>query len=235
MRCRLIGIFIVASLVIVSCKDKGTSPVPDFTFMFDFSESDEGWIAGFADYPVGEEEFYELESERSVLPEPLDQNTFSMKIAGNNHSDDLFMFLKKKITGMEPNTVYDVTLDVEIASQYPASSIGVGGSPGSSVFVKVGATPTEPLPVVDGDYYRMNIDKGSQSDEGQDMVMVGNIGIAGEDFVYTLIRRDNENRPVRAQSDENGDLWLVVGTDSGFESTTTIYYNTIEANLFKVE
>jgi hypothetical protein len=235
MRYRIIGIFIVASLVLINCKDKSTSPTPDFTFLFDFSENDEGWAAGYADYPVGQDSLYELVSARCVLPEPLDQSTFSIKISGWNYSDDLFMFLKKKIAGMEPNTVYDVKIYVEIASQYPYSSGGVGGSPGGSVFVKVGATPTEPLPVVDGEYYRMNIDKGSQSDEGQDMVMVGHIGIAGEDFVYTLIRRDNENRPVRTQSDENGELWLIVGTESGFMSTTTIYYNTIEADLFKVE
>jgi hypothetical protein len=29
----------------------------------------------------------------------------------------------------------------------------------------------------------------------------------------------------------NGELWLVAGTDSGFEGITTIYYNRIEAIL----
>jgi hypothetical protein len=37
--------------------------------------------------------------------------------------------------------------------------------------------------------------------------------------------------PVSVQSDSNGQRWLIVGTDSGFEPLTTIYYTAIKATL----
>ena len=215
------------------CKDKSTAPTEpaEYDFIFNFSESTAGWVAGFADYPIGEEDFYELRFERSILPPPLDQNTFSLMISGNNHSDDLFMFLKNKITGIVPNTLYRITFHLEVASQYPENAMGVGGGPGSSVWLKAGATTIEPAPIVRGTYYRMNIDNGNQGGGGEDMIVLSSIGIDGDDFVYTLIQRENEDEAFTAQSDENGDLWLIVGTDSGFESTTTIYYNSINVYL----
>ena len=37
-----------------------------------------------------------------------------------------------------------------------------------------------------------------------------------------------------ATSDGEGRLWFFVATDSGFEGTTTIYYNRINVNLAEV-
>jgi len=34
--------------------------------------------------------------------------------------------------------------------------------------------------------------------------------------------------PFTATTTESDELWLIVGADSGFEATTTIYYNRIE-------
>lgn len=235
MNSKIVAILLI-TILSTNC-NKGTSPSQptEYTFTFDFSEDTEGWDVEFADYPVGEETFYELSFAHSVLPPPLDQNTYSVMISGNNHSDDLFMYLKKKITGLKSNTEYHVTCQVEVASQYPQSAMGVGGGPGSSVWLKVGATKIEPAPIISGTWYRMNIDKGNQAGGGQDMNVVGSIGIDGDDFVYTLIQRDNEDQSFFVQSDENGGLWLIAGTDSGFEATTTIYYNTISVNLRETE
>lgn len=71
-------------------------------FNYSFTSSTEGWIGDFADKPPGEEDFYELEFEHSGLPEPLDGSNGALKLSGNNHSDDLFMFIKKQLTGLTP-------------------------------------------------------------------------------------------------------------------------------------
>ena len=100
MKNRVSMVFIFITVFTMSCcKDKSTAPTEpaEYDFVFDFSESTSGWVADFADYPIGEEDFYELRFERSILPPPLDQNTYSYMISGNNHSDDLFMFLKKMV------------------------------------------------------------------------------------------------------------------------------------------
>lgn len=168
---------------------------------------------------------------RDSLPAGVSEEGMAMKISGRNISDDLFMFMKKQITGLEPNHTYNVTFQVELASMYPEQSVGIGGSPGASVYLKAGGATAEPVPVEKDGYIRMNIDKGGQSQGGEAMVVLGNIGIPGEDFSYQLIRRDNLQNPVQVTTDSTGSLWVLVGTDSGFEGTTTLFYNTVEVSL----
>src|SRR4051812_24914357 len=142
---------------------------------FDFSNGAQGWTAEFADYPVGSGSFYELASGYRSLPAPLNSRG-GFFISGNNHSDDLFMYIKRQVTGFEPNTDYEVSLIVEFATDVPAGCGGVGGSPGESVFVKAGASSIEPTTFVDQlGYLRMNIDKGNQANSGIDAIVVGNV------------------------------------------------------------
>jgi uncharacterized protein len=196
-------------------------------FNFDFTSDNQGWQGDFADYPKSEESIYELEFTQSMLPAPLDESNGSLKQSGNNHSDDLFMFVKKKITGLSANKTYQATFDIEIATNAPDGSVGIGGSPATSVYIKAGITKVEPIKVEDtaGDY-RMNIDKGNQSQEGQDMVLIGDFSNGLEDDTYAL-KSLNNTTPFTITTNENGELWVVIGTDSGFEGTTTIYYNKI--------
>lgn len=206
--------------------------VPADTFTYEFESGAEGWKGGFADYPKDwDTTRFEFVYQHTNLPAAVNNSGKAMLISGRNISDDLFMFMKKQITGLEPNQTYKATFMVELASMYPEESVGIGGSPGSSVYLKVGGTTAEPMPVVMEDDIRMNIDKGGQSLGGKDMVVVGTIGIAGDQSKYTLIQRDNGQNPVEVTADSNGSLWVIVGTDSGFEGTTRLYYNTIEVKL----
>lgn len=197
---------------------------------YDFSEGMDGWIAGFADYSIEMEENMELQSSWERLPAPLDSTQSSFCISGNNHSDDLFMFIKKHITGLVPNTIYNITVHTEFASNAPQNSVGVGGSPGEGVIVKFGAVQFEPKVIQSqDDYFYMNLDKGNQTVPGPDMDTIGNVAkIDGdESFTYALISRDNQSHPFTVKSNADGELWVILGTDSGFESTTTLYYNKI--------
>ncbi|GAB3202998.1 hypothetical protein ABID22_001185 [Pontibacter aydingkolensis] len=215
--------------------DDGGAATPSEFFVFTFNQSAEGWEGGFADYPKDwEESRFEFEFDREDLPSGVGENSMAMKLSGRNISDDLFMFMKKQITGLEPNHTYRVTFQIELASQYPEESVGIGGSPGASVYLKAGGATIEPMPVEEqgaGNNIRMNIDKGGQSQGGKDMVVLGNVGIPGNAFEYRLINRDNLQNPIEITTDSNGSLWIIVGTDSGFEGTTTLYYNTIEVEL----
>ncbi len=169
--------------------------------------------------------------EHADLPTEVNQNSKALRISGRNLSDDLFMFMKKEISGLKPNRTYLLSVQVELASQYPEQSVGIGGSPGASVFVKAGGSTIEPRSVADGDNYRLNLDKGNQAQGGENLVVIGTVGIPGTEFKYRLIERDNLRQPVRVKSDAAGKLWVIVGTDSGFEGTTTLYYNTITVTL----
>ena len=202
----------------------------------------QGWQAGFADYPVGEEEFYELESGIRDLPAELGTGK-GYYISGNNHSDDLFMFLKRKLgtaQGLKRNTMYLARFDITFGSNVPTGCGGIGGSPGESVFLKAGASATEPKTTVDDqNHHQMTIDKGNQAQNGRDASNVGNIAngescdFAGPDPDYKSVRRTHVHTS-RVRTDSQGNLWVMIGTDSGFEGTTSLYIQSINVRLVAV-
>lgn len=198
-------------------------------FKFDFANGLGGWEGGFADYPVGEEVHYELKWGWQRMPKPLDGH--GLYLSGNNHSDDLFMFAKRRIEGLQPNTPYALGFNVTLATDTPTGCFGVGGAPGESVWVKAGASVIEPMPMeMDDKYYRMNIDKGNQAQGGKDAMVLGNIANSNTDCnkpVYELKSLSNSTAPFEVHTDQSGGLWVLVGTDSGFESTTSLYYASI--------
>jgi heat shock protein HslJ len=210
-------------------------PEDGLEFTYTFEDDDEGWITGFADLPAdSDEEFYDLESEWTELPENL--GGYGIYIQGDNHSDDLFMFLKRQVDGLEPGATYQATFRLILASNVPPGLTGIGGSPGESVYVKVGATTEEPLIVEDTDgWLRMNIDKGNQASEGEDMINIGDMAnpnltpeTAGS---YELMEQSSVGRDFEVTADEDGIVWFIVGTDSGFEGLTALYYDTITVVL----
>ncbi|MEX2565804.1 MAG: hypothetical protein WD431_07680 [Cyclobacteriaceae bacterium] len=228
-----ITVYICLILALSACIDNESPMKKEMTFTF--NEGMNGWVGGFADLPVDGLDTYELDVSVEALPDETGSTDKAIKIEGRNMSDDLFMFLKRKVDGLKPSTSYEVHFDLELASQYPEESIGIGGSPGGSVFLKAGASDIEPVPEeveeATATYLRMNIDKGNQSQDGPDMLGLGTIGIEGEDFEYELIRRGNPNEPFIITADESGSIWLVIGTDSGFEGKTTLYYREIKVIL----
>lgn len=234
MKLKRFGVILLMVVLGVACSDdeKEEDFETNVTLEFSFDENEEGWTHGFADYPEGEEEFYELSFEHAKLPEPLDQTQGTLKQSGNNHSDDLFMFVKKKVSDLAPNEEYKVAFDIEIASNVPDNSFGVGGSPGSSVYIKAGISSDEPIGVKQDDgYYRMNIDKNNQANGGADMKVLGDFENGTDSNNYALKTLLYNSGELKARTNEKGELWLIIGTDSGFEATTTIYYNKIQTDL----
>jgi len=204
------------------------------SFYFDFNTGYDGWTGDFADYPVGDSVWYDLRFFRTQLPLPLDTSIYALKITGINYSDDLFMFIKRKITGLQPNTTYALFIDVEFASNAPTNAFGVGGPPGEAVTMKAGATLIEPQKVDVSGYYLMNIDKCNQVGPGTDMDTIGHVGVSDTTTVFRLINRNNAARLFIITTDSSGEVWVCIGSDSGFEARTTLYYNSITLEFNKV-
>lgn len=225
--------YIFVLLVFLGCNnDDDQVDNSRLTLSYDFATTAEGWTGDFADYPAGEEELYALEFSYSKLPAPLDITRGALKLSGKNHSDDLFMFVKREITGLTPNKQYRINFEVEIASNVANDQVGIGGSPGESVYIKAGASPLQPQKTEDElGWYRLNIDYGNQSQGGEDMIVLGNFANGTSQNVYTLKTLSNST-PFLATASNTGSLWLLFGTDSGFEGETTIYINKIEVELF---
>ncbi|SOD93239.1 hypothetical protein SAMN06269250_4426 [Spirosoma fluviale] len=214
-------------LTFTACTDESVPATPGLPYQSSFQRDADGWVAGLTDYGTAQDSIMEFKSAWKGLPAPLDTTRKSIMVESMNRSDDAFMFIKKKVTGLTPNTDYSLIFDVELASQYPSNSIGIGGSPGGSVFLKVGASPVEPTKVLKDGFYTINIDKGEQNNDGKDAIRIGDIGTGDSDEVYKLITRSNQTTPFKTRTNAQGELWLIVGTDSGFEGLTTLYYSKI--------
>lgn len=225
-----IVLMMLITLLYACKKDSDQIPEKPGQLDDDLSVSAESWKGDFADYPVGAEQFYELNYSHTNLPAPLDQSEKGIRISGNNHSDDLFMFIKKQVTGLAANTQYMIRLEVELASNSPAGSLGVGGSPAESVIIKGGFTTIEPNKVIDAasNHYRMNVDKANQSNSGTELKVLGNVANGLTTTEYALIKRSAE---LTGKTDTQGNVWVIVGTDSGFEATTTLYYTRVKATF----
>ncbi len=197
---------------------------------FNFSKDYEGWVGDFTDYPVHQEAFFELEWGWKNLPQPLSTTfTKGMFLSGNNHSDDLFMFLKRHITNLEPNTLYALTWEILIENNIPPGEFGIGGSPGESVYFKVGASTKKPKKVNVNGFYQLNVDKGNQSQGGKNAIVVGNLANPLVDPLnpqYFPKQFLNET-PLLIKTDRQGGLWIFLGTDSGFEGPTNYYISEI--------
>lgn len=197
---------------------------------FDFASSDHGFVAGFADYPSRDFDpaLYDLVADRRARPANLG-GAPALFIGGSNRSDDLFMLWKKRITGLPPNTAVRLTMEIEFASKYAEGLIGIGGAPGESVIVKAGAVPFEPQPLIDpqsDNWWRMNLDKGNQSVGGADMAVVGHVGKPDDGTEnYAPLVRGQHGAAITATTAADGSLWLIFGSDSGFEGRTELYYS----------
>jgi hypothetical protein len=228
--------FIIISLILLfACKKSNDDlPLSDSKLEYDFSTGTEGWTGDFADYPNDPMMIpqYQLEFSHSNLPDPLNKADGALRQSGINRSDDLFMFIKKKITGLQSGKTYTVDLTVEFATNAASNMIGVGGAPGEAVWIKAGAVSIEPMKVLNNseNFFRVNIDKNNQSNSGRDMKVIGNFANGTDANIYK-IKQLSTTTPITVQANTQGEIWLLIGTDSGFEAKTTIFYNSIKATI----
>ncbi len=222
------GALLAACLASASCtstREADEQEAVEAEFSFSFEGGAEGWTAGFADLPVDfDPSIYELDSGHRPLPNGLEG--YGLYIQGHNRSADLFMFFKRQVGGLKPGAEYSAVLSLELATNVAAGLVGIGGSPGESVFVKAGASTVEPVTPED---------ESGQSNGGESMVVVGNVAhpaVTGEE--YRVKSLDNAGRPVSVTADAEGRLWLIVGTDSGFEGLSAFYYARIACTLTPV-
>jgi hypothetical protein len=214
------------------------SPV---SLSFDFRNGALGWQAGFAEYPQDSyTDSYELLSEIRSLPPELGINGTGFYIQGNNLSDDLFMFLKRRLTsadGVVAGQVYQLDFTITFASRDQSGCVGEG----TVVYLKAGAIPAEPLAFVDSTpdrSFQMNVDKGVQARSGMAASVIGNITngmpcVSSPDPWVSVQRTHQHTSLVSANS--KGELWLLVGTDSAYEGFTSLYYQRIDVTLTPVE
>lgn len=211
------------------------TPVPD-TLSFDFRDGELGWEPIFVDYPVADQAIYELEAGIRPLPSELLADGTGFLLGGNNHSDDLAMLLRRQLgsaDGIQPGQAYRAHFTIQLASNAQSGCIGIGGAPGESVFLKAGGSATPPVAILEEGWARLNLDKGNQAAGGADLSTLGDIanGVECDPGLtfYVPLTKTHTHEPITAGPD--GTLWIILGTDSGFEGRTSIYLRQIDVRL----
>jgi hypothetical protein len=207
---------------------------------FRFCADSGGWVGGFADLPAAERDgdLYRLSFRRAKLPDGTTARPLrGLRLSGDNRSDDLFMYVKRQITGLAPRAVYAIRLRFTLYTNAGEGCAGIGGAPGESVYVKAGAAAVEPDAVesTDGEL-RMNLDKGEQSQDGADAIVIGDLAAAGANCSGTVFvpkRFATPRGALAAETDRDGNLWVLLGTDSGFEGRTTYFITHVRVNLHR--
>ena len=83
----------------------------------------------------------------------------------------------------------------------------------------------------------MNVDKSNQSQSGQAASVTGDIANGRPcdfgPYPYVSIQRTHQHTSL-VNANSKGEIWLLVGTDSGFEGLTGLYYQRIDVTLTPV-
>ncbi|OCT13449.1 hypothetical protein A8709_17740 [Paenibacillus pectinilyticus] len=205
---------------------------------YDFSMDNGGWTTGVADLPVSyQDQDYQINTKVDKVNLNDGKVINGMMLSGMNRSDDLFMYMSKKLdstAGLKPNTEYEVKLRLDLASNEAESSMGIGGGPASSVYVKAGVVDREPTVKTDSTdpstpYYRLNLDKGNQATDGKDLTLLGNI--AKQDAEKSGFQLKSFERTYTVKSNAAGELYVIIGTDSGYEGLQKLYFTNIDLTL----
>jgi hypothetical protein len=204
------------------CASSDDEGIQVFSATFRFSESQNAWSGAFADYKVSDSLASELYFGYENLPSNLATNQKSLMLSGKNVGENLKMFIKKKITGLSPNSEYTLVYDIIFASD---AQVGVAS--GDSVQLIAAAFTHEPIvKEVDG-YYRLTLaNSGYNQNDLLQIGTIGNTSSQGYDFV-TAGNTTSAYPYILGRTNSNGEIWLYVGTNSYYKDLTTIYFSYI--------
>lgn len=226
-----IGLLMITFLYVTLGCEKTDDDASNIIFEYDYRESDGSWEPFFTGYNVGWQESMELAADYRNLPQPMETKDFAHYISAMNRSDDVKMLFRKQVDGLEPGLCYKVSFTIRFATDVPSGCVGIGGPPGEAVKVIAGADTIKPQAVTGllrDDYYTLNI-QYQQDDPGQwyqNAIMgdIANSRQCEEGYAFEIKEVSSAAAHTSVTADENGQVWLLFGTRSGFEGRTSLYY-----------
>jgi hypothetical protein len=207
---------------------------------FDFSTSAHGWEAFFTDYPVGDSSDMELAASHRSLPDSSGLQGKGLFISGVNHSDDVKMLFRRPVEGLEPGATYEARFRVEFATSAGSDCMGIGGAPGESVKVIAASDQDKPERFVEesgrNDWYRLDVQHEGDSEKWYHSRILGHIANSrgcDEPAAFEMKELTSEASHDTVTADEEGRVWLLFGTRSGFEGKTSLFYTRFRAELLR--
>jgi len=218
---------ISAGFLAVSCMDdKFLSPEKKVVEYY-FQDNFQGWVPGFSGYPENAEQNFKLSYQHSISPLSLKELNKCIHLSGLNKNQDLFVFMKRPLGNLNPNTTYLVSFKLETSGSLDLPDLNI----------KAGAISIEPRLVImegnDGSFVRISIDKGSGASDGEQMKSLGSKTEILRNDSFKLIQSDNEAAPVEVRSNEFGEVWLIIGAEAGSHESVNMFINSIAVTIEK--
>jgi len=231
--------FSAVTLLLTSCLGDDDSVAPDagsepeFIFSYNFSSGIGEWETGFAEYPLSAEDTMQIDVDIISAPPELGAGDSLLRLAAIDPVGDLFSFIKLKITGLPAESNFTVLVETEFAT-LNFDTLGTVYDGDLPVHVKAGIFETDPLLVASEDslsvgyaFNEFDIDKGNNADAGADMVLLGTLNMPEPQVFTSILRANNNGRELSGSTDADGNMWLLIGTDSEAKMHQAFYYSRV--------
>jgi len=221
------GLFVTIGLL-TGCGGGTGEPSIGTDINYSFAQNTDGWEVGYSDYSTLTKPT-DVEQVHAIIPIPGASKALYM--GGTNLSDDLLLYTTRKVSGLLPNATYTGRFTVTFASDAPAGCAGVGGPPGESVWLICAVSGTKPENKQTSEEFRLNISRGNQGTAGDSSDVLGTIGVSGipcSDNRQAAIKALGPGKWIPFTTDDTGSAWILIGLDSGFESYSRIWLQSIK-------
>lgn len=222
-----LGLLLLSAACLDANDDAGT------VLDFNFNITGVDFVAGAADFPAAQAAAVGATGDFRPLPPNISLTAKGLYLSGTGAGGDLFLFLKKRFTGLDPNRTYrEAYLSIGYISDYHT---GCATGPGPVTVIKMGVTATEPLVAADAQgVLRMNIDKGAGVSKGL-YTQAGDIrnGLATCPTPGTFSERATlaQLQSAPLVTDAEGGFWVFIGTQSSFTGAHQIYFTGLRLTL----
>ena len=219
------AIFLILLFSLSGCfseMDDANVASDDLLSTFDFEDGEQGWEGGISDFPIDEKDSSDYSFSNIQVPVSLSLENKGLNISADNPHGDLFYYFKRKVSDLGSNITYKIDFEFLVYTQLSQSET----TSSEEIYLKVGAVNYEPnlqqlLWKNSENYFVLNIDKGeTNSESGKDIVNVGSVKEFTSD-TPDVISGNTFDFNIEVESNKNGEVWLVIGVDSGFKSQLT--------------
>ncbi len=200
-----------------------------------FAEDAEGWEAQFSEYEPGLEDSLKLSftHDKFMASESIGEVTAVVQ-SGYATNSDLYMFIKRQISGFKPNTSYSVVFTLELFAQLNEDFSGDLSEDDNGSFLKAAVYTEEPdtLIVDDVDHpgkkiVITNFDKGNDQTVGPNMALIGKLEHTSLNESPLLLIGTSEGDDLFGTTDSEGKMWMMIGVDTNQPLDQSIFYSFI--------
>lgn len=193
----------------------------DLLTAFEFANGNQEWKGGISDFPIDYLDSVVYKINNEAVPNSLTSSGKALNISAVNPHRDLFYYFLRKESGLEPGERYKIDFEFLVYTQ-------LTGKVDGDLYLKLGATnfPPELSPRMSGtdkniELISLNVDKGdTNSASGTDVVNIGSIKeFTGEK--PEVISGNNFDKRIEVVADRQGNVWLIIGVDSGISGQLT--------------